>query len=92
MVLGVEEELLSATLVVEASDEAVENEFMDTRPSLATACCEGRHLADKLQAVFTDVLVPSIEFRSAVDCRMAWLKAIYCTCRVIVSSQPMSPG
>ena len=75
-IVGLEEELFSDSVVGNTSDEAIPNELIDASRSRGTACWEGSQLGDKLQAVFTDVLVTSIELCSTVDCPLAGLKAI----------------
>ena len=67
-VVGFEEDLFPNSLVGETSDEPIANVFIDARRSNATACCEGTQLGKKLLAVFTDVLVTSLEF--FLGCRL----------------------
>ena len=75
-VVCLDEGLFADSLVSKTSDEAIANEFVDARRSIARACSEGSQIGDKLQAICTDVLVTSFALCAAVDCRLAWLKAM----------------
>ena len=100
-VVGLEEELIATSLLGESSNEAIANDFLDTRRSRQTACSAGMQLREKLQAVFTDVLLTTVEMCAAVDWRLAWLKAIsqrsYClviadVCRPRLDADPVPFG